>query len=166
MNEFERRMIEVASRQQDLNNVLAAMGQNVLKESFGYTYKTPVSPLVVGATQTGIVQMMSDSWFVLHAISSCVVTQGSYQWFTDSGSIEIEVTDSGSGYELYSNPSSAGVLTATVNRPSTGIPFLFPVPHLIPPNSNVKIDVTQFADTATAYEAVYVFFTGTRVALV
>lgn len=166
MNEFERRMIEVASRQQDLNNVLAAMGQNVLRESFGYTYTTPISPLVVNSTQTGVVQMMSDSWFVLHAISSCVVVQGTYQWFTDSGSIEIEVTDSGSGYELYSNPSSAGVLTATVNRPSTGIPFLFPVPHLIPPNSNIKIDVTQFADTGSIYEAVYVFFTGTRVALV
>lgn len=172
MNEFDKRMLDIAQRQQDLDAVLMAMGRNVLKEHFGYTTQVTAfgsnDPLLTGQF-TNIISIQSDAWFVLHSISSCVVPGDNLGWFVDSGSMKIQITDTGSGYVLYSNPSTAGVLTSVNNRAITGVPFLLPVPHIIPPNSNIKVDLTQFADLNNPTfdnAAVYVSLLGTRVAMI
>lgn len=168
MNEFEKRMIDIAQRQQDLDAVLMAMGRNVLKEHFGYTTSikytdTSAAPSV---QRTNIISIQSDAWFVMHSISTAVQTFQTPQWFTDGGPYQIQVTDTASGYTLYSEPSTAGVLTSVNNRAMTGVPFLFPIPHIIPPNANIKIDLVQKWDLPTGIDSVYVTLLGTRVAMI
>jgi hypothetical protein len=167
-NEFERRMVEIARRHKDLESVVAGLGSRAVIEHFGYTVQigTEASPLVSGVQQSEILAMQADAWFVLEYISSCVITDGIPWYCLDSGAVQIQLTDTGQGHTLYSTPSSAGVLTATISRPQTGIPFLLAIPRLIPPNTNIKIDATQFADDATTIDAIFVSLIGSRVAMV
>jgi len=170
MNEFEKRMIDIAQRQQDLDAVLMAMGRNVLKEHFGYTTSVTFGQFDPPPTtaRTKLISIQSDAWFVMHSISACMQKSNTPQWFTDAGPFQIQVTDTASGYTLYSEPSTAGVLTSVNNRAITGVPFLFPIPHIIPPNANIKIDLVQKWDTADGFLADTIFVTllGTRVAMI
>lgn len=151
MNEFERRMIEVAQRHVDLSDIAKAMGRTAQIEHFGYTARlgTVASPLLSGVMQSKVLAMQSDAWFVLQYVSSCVIRPDEPWYMQDSGNIKLQITDTGAGSVLFSTPSSAGVLTATISRPQTGTPFLLPIPRLIPPNTNVKIDATQMGVNGT-----------------
>jgi hypothetical protein len=170
MNEFERRMLEVARQHVDLAEALHSMGSNAIVEHFGYSARigSEASPLLDGVQQSTLLALQSDAWFVLQYISSCVVLPDSTWYGTDSGNIQLQITDTGEGNVLYSTPSSAGVLTATISRPQTGIPFLLPIPRLIPPNTNIKIDVTQMGVTVDNTEPVGFFISlmGSRVAMI
>lgn len=166
MNEYEKRLVDIAQRQQDLDAVLLAMGRNVLKEHFGYTVVLRGSPIAPNVNFTKMTSIQSDAWFVLHYISAGIINVATEQWFSDAGSMQIQITNTGSGQVLYSSPSSAGVLTSVANRAISGVPFLLPVPVLLPPNTNVKIDLSQFADTGASYEAAFVSLMGTRVAMI
>lgn len=151
MNEFERRQIEVAKRHVDLSALVKRLGGSPLVEHFGYTVQIggPYVPLLNGVTQSKILAMQSDAWFVLQYVSSCVVRPDQPWYFQDSGNIKLQITDTGAGNILYSTPSTAGVLTATISRPQTGTPFLLPIPRLIAPNTNIKIDATQLGVNIT-----------------
>lgn len=171
MNEFDRRLIEVAANHVDLTEMARALGAGGQFEHFSYTLRigTAAAPLLNGVQRSGRLAMQSDAWFVMQYVSSCVIRPNSPQWFTDSGSIQLRVTDTGEGDTLYSSPTSAGVLTATISRPQSGIPLLLPIPRIIPPNTNLKVDVTQLGVNISDNQepiGFWLFFGGSRIAVV
>ena len=171
MNEFDRRLIEVAANHVDLSAMARALGAGGQFEHFSYVLRigTEDEPLLDGVERSGYLAMQSDAWFVMQYVSSCVIRPDSPQWFTDSGSIQLRVTDTGESDSLYSSPTSAGVLTATISRPQTGIPLLLPIPRIVPPNTNLKVDVTQLGVNLTDNQepiGFWLFFGGSRIAVV
>lgn len=169
MNEFERRLLEVAKNHDDLVDLAGALGANALVEHYGYTaqFGDGVNPLLSGVTHTVLKTMQADAWFVLQYVSSCVVRPSTRQWCVDSGNIQLQVTDTGTGDVLFSQPLSAGVLTATISRAQSGVPMLLPIPRVLPPNTNVKVEATQLGNAAGNDEPFYffLFLGGSRVAL-
>ena len=145
MNEFNRRMLALAQQHMDLKDLVAAMGSTATIEHFGYSLRLGAEgdPLVNGELFSDVIPMQADSWFALQYVSSCVIRPNTPYWFTDSGNVQVELTEPGAGFTYYSTPSSAGVLTATISRPQPGIPFLLPILRLIPPSTSVKVDVRQ-----------------------
>lgn len=158
MNEFERRMLEVARNHSDLVGLAGSFGAGALVEHYSYVVAigSATEPLADGVTRTALKSMQSDAWFVLQYIASCVIRPDSPQWASDSGNVQLQVTDTGSGDILFSQPLSAGVLTATVSRGQSGVPLLLPIPRLLPPNTNVKVEATQLG--AAAGNAAPLFF--------
>lgn len=165
MNEFERRMLEVARNHNDLVDLAKAAGVGALVEHYGYTvaFGGAAAPLLSGVAHTVLKTMQADAWFVLQYVSSCVVRPSSKQWATDAGNINLQITDTGSGDILFSQPLSAGVLTATVSRGQSGVPMLLPIPRILPPNTNVKVEATQLG---AVDEPLYffLFLGGSRIA--
>lgn len=172
MNEWERRVLEVSQNHDDLMEAAGAMSADALVEYFGYLGQigTIAAPLVSGIPQQTVVAIQADSSFVLQYVSSCVLysnaTVGNGVIFNPSGNILLQITDTGAGEVLYSGPSLAGILGGTVAGGFCGIPMLLPIPRVIPPNSNVKIEVTQVGVSAAnlAPVTVYVALLGARVA--
>lgn len=164
MNEFERRALQVAQNHMDLASVVNALGGATV-EHFSYTLE--FSDFANGSLQSApfvysqSIAMQADAWFVCHYISGCVILDATPWYCTDDGDIQIQITDVGRGHVLYSLPSSAGVLASTVSRPQTGIPLLLPTPLLLPPNTNVKVDISL--QTATLTDAFFVTFAGSRI---
>lgn len=176
MNEFERRRLELAQNHVDIHSVVASLGESVITEHFGYsgTVGSTASPLVDNVTQSIIIPMQSDAYFILQYISTCMVyasTTNIYgtNVFAPPQNINLQITDTGAGEVLYNVPSIAAILTGVPNRAQVGIPLLLPMPRVIPPNVNIKIDVTQLAHNATniqACQGFWVALQGTRVAQV
>lgn len=183
MNEFERRFIELASNHVLLKETLADIGnQNVVVEYFGYSIQigSPANPLVNGVTQEGFIAIQSDAWFMLQYFSLGVIlpngsTYGDHTQIIQGGNINLQLTDTGAGEDLYNAPTPASLVsgsptssgTASIGTPG-GNPFVFPTPRLIPPNTNIKIDVTQLGLTALTNpqpDAVVVMLNGARLAL-
>lgn len=180
LNEFERRFLEVTQNHLDLLEAIAQTGSNLAPEYFGYsaTIGTAAAPLLNGVAQQTIVAIQADAWFVLEYIQTGVVlpngsTFGDLSQVVDSGNILLQITDTGAGQELYGLPSGLGgfpaaMLSGTPLAAAAGVPYVFPTPRLIPPNTNIKIEVTQFGLTAlTNPEPVsfHIMLNGARVPL-
>lgn len=146
MNEFERRQIEIAQNDRDLRKISRDMGKPALIEHFGYTgvLGSIAAPLVNGVTQSLLIPIQADAWFVLQYISTCVILPNSPSLMSPSGNIQLQLTDTGNGEVLFNTPGPAAILTGTPSRAQSGIPLLLPIPRIIRPNTNVKADVTQF----------------------
>lgn len=171
MNEWERRRIETFKNHLDLMSIAQRLGPNALVEYFGYSAQvgSQAAPLVLGVPQQSIIAVQADSHFVLQYISTAIVQpdvalQGIYA--LPSGNIILQITDTGAGEVLYSSPANAATVTGTVLPGQTGIPLLLPVPRVIPPNTNIKIEAQVF-NSGAAYPApyaCYVSLLGARVA--
>jgi hypothetical protein len=100
-------------------------------------------------------------------------TYGDLTQVRDPGNILLQVTDTGAGEELYSQPPGfagfpAATMTGAPTRGMTGIPYLFPIPRLIPPNTNIQVTMTQFGVTALSNPlpvGAYFMLNGARVPL-
>lgn len=151
LNEFEQRLEQVMANHMDVTGLVQALGSKALVQHFGYDLQlgSAASPLLSGVGQAGQIAIRSDSWFLFSYINSCVIRPNSPQWFTDSGNVLIQVVDTGAADVLFSSRGSAGTHTATVSRPQTGIPLLLPLPRLIPPNTNIRIEATQLGVNGT-----------------
>lgn len=180
LSEFERRFLEVTQNHLDLMEALRATGSNLPPEYFGYTAQigSAASPLVAGVTQSAVITIQADAWFVLQYISAGVIlpngsTYGDQSQMNDAGNILLQVTDTGAGQDLFSQPQGlpgfpAAMVAGTPTRASAGIPYVFPTPRLIPPNTNIKIDCTQLGFTALTNPqplGAYVMLNGARVPL-
>lgn len=184
MNEFERRFIEIAENHLLIKQAVAGAGSNVIIEYYGYPLQigSAANPLVNGVTQEGFIAIQADAWFVLEYFSLAVClpngsTFGDHSQLTQGGNINLQITDTGAGEDLYNGPgpaalvagSPAGSSSGTGTGGPGGIPFVFPTPRLIPPNTNIKIDVTQLGLTALTNpqpDGVFIMLNGARVALV
>lgn len=180
LNEFERRFLEVTQNHLDLMEAVHSVGGGQAPEYFGYTavIGSAAAPLLSGVTQQAVIAIQADAWFVLEYISTGVIlpngsTFGDLSQVVDSGNILLQITDTGAGQELYSLPSGLGgfpaaMVSGTPLAAAAGIPYVFPTPRLIPPNTNIKIEATQFGLTAlTNPEPVgfYIMLNGARVPL-
>lgn len=170
MNEFDRRILSVAQNHVDLAELAHSLGGTAIVEHFGYTLKigSAADPISFGFPRSATLAMQSDAWFFLQYVSSCVMYPDSSFWFQDSGGIQLQVTDTGSGEVLYSTPSSAGSLTATISRAQPGAPLLLPIARILPPNTNIKVDITEIGVSSMGSDPVsfWLFFGGSRVAQV
>lgn len=154
MNEFERRSIEVLQNHRDIQTLLKSFGRKAIVEYFAYSARigTRANPLVAGVKQQTVLAIQSDAYFVLQYVSvaqlpSLNANPQSSAIF-DGGNFLLQITDTGAGATLYSAESLAGILTGTVDPGVSGIPMLLPIPRLIPPNTNIKIEITQLGTQA------------------
>lgn len=147
MNEYERRSIEVVQNHMQLSAAAKQMNTAAIVEYFGYSLQIGAvgNPLLNGVTQQGIIAIQADAHFVLEYVSSCVVVPLNPEYVFNPANILLQITDTGAGEVLYSEAVSASLATSgTTANGFNGIPFLLPVPRVIPPNTNIKIEATQF----------------------
>lgn len=170
MNEWERRVLEVTQQHNDISELVASLGGHLAVEHFGYTVQigSRANTLNDGVTQSKLLAMQSDAWFVLQYLTCCVIRPSTPWYFSDAGNIKLQISDTGAGYTLFSQPNSAGVVTGTISRPQTGTPLLLPVPRFIPPNTNIKIDATQMGVSDDNEEPLgfWISLMGSRIAMV
>jgi hypothetical protein len=155
LNEFERRFLEVTQNHLDLIEAIQATGSNLPPEYFGYTVQigSAAVPLASGVTQSAVITIQADAWFVLQYVQTGVIlpngsTFGDLSQVTDAGNILLQVTDTGAGQELYSQPLGmpgfpAITVTGSPGPGAAGLPYVFPTPRLLPPNTNIKVDMTH-----------------------
>lgn len=178
VNEFERRFLEVTQNHLDLKEANA--GNSLPPEYFGYSLQigSAANPLVVNVGQQGIIPIQADAWFVIEYISVGVIlpagsTFGDLTQITDAGNIQLQITDTGAGQELYNLPSGfpgfpALLLAGSPIQAAAGIPYVFPTPRLVPPNTNIKVEATQLGFTALTNPqpvGFYIMLNGARVPL-
>lgn len=169
MNEYERRVLEVAQNHSDLRDMITSMKRSAIIEHFGYTASlgSVAAPLVNAVPQSVNIPLQADAYFLMQYISTAVIRPNTPWYCTDSGSILLQITDTGSGEVLYNTASLAGILTGTTVRPQTGVPLLLPIPRLIRPNTTIKIDATQVGVNVTDNQQPVGFFIsllGSRIA--
>ena len=169
MNEYERRVLELAQNHQDFRDMLARLKKTAVVEHYGYTATlgSVAAPLVNATPQSVNIPLQADAYFLLQYISTAVIKPDTPWYCSDSGNILLQITDTGSGEVLYNSANLAGILTGTPSRPQTGIPMLLPIPRLIRPNTTIKADVTQFGVNITNNQQPVGFFLsllGSRIA--
>ena len=155
LNEQQRRLLTLA--QQDVN-LRSLIGPDTLVESYGYVLKlgtnsAVANPLIDGVTQTGIITIQSDAYFVMQYLMTGVVLppgsiQGSSLMISPAFNIKLQLTDTGSGHELFNQAAPAGLVSGTPTPTAPGVPYLFSIPRVIPPNTNLKIEATQIGTVA------------------
>lgn len=180
LNEFERRFLEVTQNHLDLHEASLSSGSGLPPEYFGYslTIGSAANPLLAGVTQQGIIPIQADAWFVIEYISIGVIlpdgsTFGDLTQMTDGGNMLVQITDTGAGQELYNLPSGfpgfpAILLAGSPIAAAAGIPYVFPTPRLVPPNTNIKVEMTQLGLTALTNPAPvggYIMLNGARIPL-
>ncbi len=176
MNEYERRVLEITENHEALKAIVESLGSSAVVEYFGYVVEigSIASPLVNGVTQQVTIATRADSWFVVEYLSSAVIlpngsTFGDLSVFTDPGNINLQITDTGAGKEIYNSAGPAGILTGAPNAAIAGVPLLLPTPRPIPPNTNIKVEATQLGLTALENPQPVGFFlmlNGARISIV
>ncbi len=180
LNEWERRYLEVTQNHLDLMRAVEEIGSGLPPEYFGYaaTIGSATNPLMEGVTQSTSIAIQADAWFVIQYLTVGVVlpngsTTGDLSQITDGANLLLQLTDAGAGQELYSQPRGLAGFPAVLVAGSpiaaaAGIPYVFPTPRLVPPNTNIKVDVTQFGFTAVSNPrpvGAYIVLNGARVPL-
>lgn len=176
LNEFERRFLEVTQTHLYLHE--ANQGGQA-PEYFGYplVIGSATNPLTNGVTQQGIVAIQADAWFLweyfqVGVIIPATATLGDLTQITDAANILIQITDTGAGEDLYNIPSGfsgapAALQAGTPIAAAAGIPYVFPTPRLMPPNTNINVSVTKYGTNAGADNpdpvGVYIMINGARI---
>ena len=175
MNEFERRFLEMAQNHIYLHQANAG---GPLPEYYGYPLQigSATDTLTDGITHQGVIAIQSDAWFLLQYLSVGVILPpgsdfGDPTQITDGGNLLIQITDTGAGEDLYSTGPGviappAIVVAGSPLAGSAGIPYVFPTPRLIMPNTNILVNVTKLGVAGTENPAVlgaYVMLNGTRI---
>jgi hypothetical protein len=171
-NEYERRWIEVIKNHMDLVSALRASSAAANVEYFGYNVRigTEAAPLLNGVTQEAVIAIQADADFVLSYISTGVllpsVVGNLFANLTSSANVRFQITDTGAGETLFSQPIPAFLASGTALTGASGIPLILPIPRIIPANTNVKIEATQLGNGANNPEPVgfFVSLIGARAA--
>lgn len=156
LNEFQRRWLDMVQQNIYLQQANAG-GPD--PEYFGYPLQigSVSNRLTNGVTQQGVITIQADAWFLWETISSAVVLPtstapyGSRREFTDAGNILMQITLPGMGDDLYNIPPGVPGMPAALSTGSpvaamAGVPYLFPTPVLLPPNTNINISATKLGD--------------------
>lgn len=157
LSEQERRFLQLVQDNVDLDRLI---GPDVLLQPYTYPLLigqgsdnfTP-NPLVNGVTQSGIITIQADAFFMLKYIETCVVlptgsTDGGTMFASPANNVSLQITDTGAGHDLFNQATPAGLVTGTPWRGCAGVPYMFSHPRLIPPNTNIKVEATQLGLTA------------------
>ena len=118
-----------------------------------YVYQEDFSALANGTSATGNINIQADSDFVLQKITYFADIAAAAQ--TDSTRviplITMQVTDSGSGRNLFESPVAVPSLFGTGE-----LPFILPTPKLFSARSTITITVANF-DAAATYNLRFSF---------
>jgi hypothetical protein len=174
MNEFERRFLEMAQNHVYLHQANAG---GPPPEYYGYTLQigSVTDQLASGVTHQGQIAVQADAWFLLQYISVGVSvlagTFGDTTQITDGGNLLIQITDTGAGEDLYNIPAGFAGMPAILSSgsplsASAGVPYVFPTPRLIPPNTNILVHVTKLGNAIGEnpdLAGAYIVFNGARI---
>lgn len=169
MNEYERRFLEITENHVNFVRALKEAGGGNLVEYKGYS--TQFGALANGVPQQALIAIEADAHFVLQYISASVIlpngsTYGQLAVASSAANILLHIQDTGNGENLMNQPVPAALAAGTPLPGMTGIPFLMPVPRVILPNTNVKIEVQNLGFLAVDNPlpvAVFVTLNGARV---
>jgi hypothetical protein len=176
LNEFERRFLDVTQQRRWL---MAANIGGPPPEFFGYplTFGSAANPLTPGTLFQGTIALQADAWFLWQYLSIGVTLPatpnfGGPEQFSDPGNLLVEITNPGTGDELINLPAgfagTPGSLISGVPLPTNaGIPYIFPTPVLLPPNTNINVSVSKLGINAGAdnpdMTGAYVMMFGARI---
>lgn len=152
MDDFQRRALDIAQSSTYLKE-FAREGKDILGIDY-FVYNTTFLSLLTGVTQTNLVQIQSDSDFVLTYLSASMLTTAT-QVAQTFMSATVQIQDTGTGKNFFNQVSLAGLIFGT-----GGYPFLLPSPRVIAPNTNVKFDVTNLLATTCD---MYISMQGARI---
>jgi len=152
MNEYERRVLDLAQNNMNLREAAAAEGRLSLIEYFGYSTQigSRTAPVLSGEDRQAVIPIQADSYFVLSYIIASEVYTGAPEFVEKPADFTLQITDTGAGKTLYSSPTVAELLVGGANAYIQGIPLLLAVPRVIRPNTNVKIDINNFGPNSLA----------------
>jgi hypothetical protein len=157
LNEFQRRWLDVATQYKYL---MEANAGGPHPEFFGYTLQlgSATDTFVNGATKQGTIAIQADAWFLWTYVSTGVTipntaTFGGPAQITDAANILLDIVLPGMGEDLYNIPAGlpgmpAALSTGSPINAAAGIPFIFPTPVLLPPNTNVTVSATKLGTNA------------------
>lgn len=172
MNEFERRYLEMVQSHIWLHQANAG---GPPPEYYGYALQigSSTSQLVNGVTQQGQIAIQADAWFLLQYMSVAVTpdAQNDTTQLTDGGNLLIQITDTGAGEDLYNIPLGVPGMPSFLSAGSpltnaASIPYVFPTPRLIPPNTNILVSVTKLGTLVGGVPdmfGAYVMLNGARI---
>lgn len=149
INDFERRALDLAQMSNYLANVARKDRKILAMEYFAYNIRigTTTNPIVGGGQGQGLIQIQADSDFVIQYMSAGLI---------GTTNVSVQVTDTGAGKTFFNEP------TIVANAfGESGYPFLLPVPRVVNPSTNLKIDITNHSGTNLT--AAYFSFAGTRI---
>lgn len=152
MDDFQRRALDIADTSSYLA-LYARSGQSILGIDY-FGYNCEIDNLAAGASGQALVQIQSDSDFVLTYLSAngLVTATGATLGFLNATT---QITDTGTGKTFFNQPALMGLVFGL-----SGYPFLLPAPRLIAPNTNIKFDITNLTATANTY---YISMLGARI---
>ena len=118
-----------------------------------YVYQERFADLQSGQSATGNVNIQADSDFMLQKLTVFASIAGAAQ--TDSNRViplvTIQVTDSGSGRNLFEEAIPASAIFGTGE-----LPFILPTPKLFAARSTITVNVSNFS-AATDYRLDFSF---------
>lgn len=157
MNEFQRRVLDVMTQYKYLQEANAG---GPAPEFFSYTLQlgSAADPLTPGVTKQGTKAIQADAWFLWIYVSSGVTIPttanfGGPEQITDGANILLDIVLPGMGDDLLNIPAGlagmpAALFTGSPISAAAGIPFIFPTPVLLPPNTNVTVSATKMGTNA------------------
>lgn len=160
LNELERRILEKTEGYLMLMEAVRQTGSNMPPEYFGYNcfVRNAGAGIPVGVTRSATITIQADAWFVAQEVSCGVIlpngsTTGDLSQYTDGGNVLLQISPTGAGDPLFSQPAGfAGFPAINVSgsplAAAAGIPYVFPAPILFPPFTNVRVDFTPYGFTA------------------
>jgi hypothetical protein len=174
MNEFERRFLEMAQSHLYLHQANAG---GAPPEYYGYPLQigSATDQLADGVTHQGTIAIQADAWFLLQYVSVGVILSaasfGDVTQITDGGNLLIQITDTGAGEDIFAIAPGAVAPPAILVAGSPlagagGIPYVFPTPRLIPPNTNIQVSVTKFGASTPENRdpfGAYIMLNGARI---
>lgn len=176
LNEWQRRVLDVTRQNLFLHDANAG---GLPPEHFSYplTLGSAANPLTPFATFQGTIAIQADAWFLWEYLSVAVTIPatanlGGPDQFTDGGNLLLQIYNSGTGNDLYNIPAAIAGMPAALSAGSpiaaaAGIPYIFPTPVLLPPNTNINIAVQKLGTNAGAdnpdMTGAYVGISGARI---
>lgn len=138
MNEFQRRALDIAENSAYLAQYARKNAKVIGIEYYAYT--TTIAAAVQNVARQALIQIQSDSDFVLTYMSATSFNTATGATVPINGTCQI--TDTGSGKTFFSAPTPFSLVFG-----QGGFPFLLPAPRVFSPNTNVKFDATNLGAT-------------------
>lgn len=151
MNDFERRMLDISQNSAYIAAV-ARQGQKIIAID-SFAYNLTIGPVPSTTQAQGIIQIQSDSDFVLIYMQGVGVVNNA---IAINPNATVQIQDTGSGKTFFNQPTQL-----SLSFGNTGFPFILPSPRVIAPNTNIKVDITNIFSAADS--TYYFSFWGARV---
>lgn len=139
------------------NNIFQTVEINGQKYTLDYyAYSATFTALANGANQTKLINIESDSDFVVEKIAYMADIGGAVQ--TDSSRViplvNLAINDSGSGRNLQNEPVALSAIAGIGE-----LPFMLPKPRIFRANSTINLTLSNYS-AATTYDNIQIVLIG------